>query len=86
LLFDHPQYLFQQALMARLERLVSAKENTMMALAAGVRKVAEDPRTSPAEEALGAILQSLDQAVGTARGNDRRKFVASGREITDGAV
>src|SRR2546425_4124384 len=46
----------------------------------------EDTRTSLPQQTLSSILQSLDQAVGTARGDDRRKFVASRREITDGSV
>src|SRR5260370_38364245 len=47
---------------------------------------AEQPRVSRAEEALGAALQPLDQAVGTARCDNRGKFIASGREITDRAI
>src|SRR5262245_46407128 len=43
-------------------------------------------RTSLAQEGLSAVLQSLDQAVSTARGYDRRKLVAPRRQITDGPV
>jgi hypothetical protein len=43
-------------------------------------------RTSLPQEALSSILQPLDQAVGAARGDDRRKFVAARRQITDGPV
>src|SRR5215470_4803481 len=45
-----------------------------------------DPRTSPAEEALSSILQTLDQAVGAARGDDRPEFVASRRQVADRAI
>src|SRR5258705_10311133 len=46
----------------------------------------EDIRTSLPQQALGSILHSLDQAVGTARGDDRRKFITSRRKLTDGSV
>src|SRR5262249_30319206 len=42
--------------------------------------------TSPGQQALSSILQSPDQAVGAAGGDDRGKLVTSRREITDGPV
>jgi hypothetical protein len=52
----------------------------------GISRSPEDTRTSLPQEALSSILQPLDQAVGAARGDDRRKFVAARRQITDGPV
>src|SRR5262245_51687083 len=44
---------------------------------------AEEIRMSPSEQALSPILQSLDQAVGSARSDDRREFIAPRRKIAD---
>jgi hypothetical protein len=52
----------------------------------GISRSPEDTRTSLLQEALSSILQPLDQAVGAARGDDRRKFVAARRQIADGPV
>src|SRR5258708_3814193 len=43
-------------------------------------------RTSLSKQTVRSIPQSLDQSIGTARGDDRREFVTPQREIADRSV
>src|SRR6266404_9569860 len=46
----------------------------------------EDTQTLLRQQALGSIVQPLDQSIGTAGSDDRCKFIASHGKIADGPV